>query len=371
MRITDIETIVLRLPTVLANGDGLQDTLIVKVHTDEGIVGLGEVHTSPTVARAVIEAPISQRTVQGFKQLLVGRDPRRINELWQLLYDCSTTYGRRGIVVNVLSGVDLALWDILGKSLSAPVHQLLGGKVHEAVPAYASDLSPPTIEEAVAKLAGYRAAGFRAAKFGWGGLGGDVRRDVARMHKLRHHVGDDMDILIDVGVPMPFDSALHLARGLAEARAYLLEEPLSPDDLAGFRRLVDLSPTPIATGEKETTRFGFRDLIDTGGLRIIQPDIARAGGLTEMVRIAAYAELRGARVIPHCWASDILVSATLQFLATRSDETLLEFNVMDNPLRTELVTEPFRVVDGVVKVRDAPGLGVDLNDDIVKRYRVS
>ena len=131
------------MPDVLPNGDGLQDVLIIKVHTDDGIVGLGEVHTSPLVAKAIIEAPISQFTVQGFKQLLIGRDPLKIEELWHLMYDRSITYGRRGIVLHVISGIDIALWDILGKARDVPIHQLLGGVVQTEVPAYASDLTPP------------------------------------------------------------------------------------------------------------------------------------------------------------------------------------------------------------------------------------
>lgn len=369
MKITDIETIILRLPEVVANGDNLQDVLIIKVHTDEGITGIGEAHTAPTVLKAIIDAPVSHLTTQGLKPLLVGRDPRRINELWTRMYRHTTSYGRRGVVLQAISGIDIALWDILGKVTGQPVHQLFGGALRDSVPVYASDLSPAEPAAMVELAERHVEAGFRGLKFGWGGLGGDVRHDAKWVGAVREAVGAEIDLMLDMGTPVPFDSAVWLAHALAEQDVYFLEEPLAPDDLDGFAQLVAVSPTPIATGEKETSRFGFRDLIERGGLRIIQPDIARCGGLTEVRRIAALAELRNVRVIPHCWSTDILVSATLQFLATQTDAPYQEFNVMDNPLKTELLVEPIQQQNGAVGVPDGPGLGIELNEEIVERYR--
>ena len=368
MKITDIETIMLRLPDVVANGDGLQDVLVIRVHTDAGITGIGEAHSSPPVLKAIIEAPVHQLSGQGLAQLLIGRDPLRIGELWDLMYDCTSTFGRRGVVMHAISGIDMALWDILGKATGQPVHALLGGARRDAVPAYASDLAPATEAEALDRAKAHRDNGFRAMKFGWGGLGQDVRGDAARMGRIRAAVGPDVDIMLDMGMAIPFDSALWLARALAEHDTFFLEEPLSPDDLDGFARLVDASPTPIATGEKETTRFGFRALMEQGNLRIIQPDVARVGGLTEMRRIAALAEVRAVRVIPHCWATDILVAATLHFLATQRDAPYQEFNIMDNPLRTDLLRNPIRPADGMVPVPQGPGLGIELDEETLERH---
>ncbi len=369
MKITDIETIVLRLPDVAPNGDGLQDVLIIRVHTDSGITGIGEAHTSPQVLKTIIDAPLSQLSVQGFKQLLVGRDPRDIDGLWNLMYNHSTTYGRRGVVIHAISGIDIALWDILGKTKGVPVHELLGDAIRTSIPAYASDLSPATPELAVEMARRSVDSGFRAVKFGWGGLGTDIDGDAATAAKIRRAVGPGIDIMIDMGVPVPYDDALRLARRLAESDVFFLEEPLSPDDLEGFSRLVRESPTPIATGEKETTRFGFQALMERGGLRIIQPDVARAGGLTEMRRIAALADRAGARVIPHCWATDILVSATLHFLVTRQDAPYQEFNVTNNPLRTRLLRDPLVPRDGLLRVPEGAGLGIELNEETLAAYR--
>ena len=369
MKITDVETIMLRLPKVHADGDGLQDVLVIRIHTDDGITGIGEAHTSPLVLKAIIEAPVSQLSVQGLKQLIVGRDPLRINALWNLMYAHTATFGRRGAVINAISGIDIALWDILGKATGRPIHQLLGGALRDTVPVYASDLAPDAPRAAVERAQMHASNGYRAVKFGWGRLGGDVKADARWVHEVRRALGPDVDIMIDMGFPVPFDQAVWLAGALAEDDVFFLEEPLAPDDLDGFARLVEVSPTPIATGEKETTRYGFRELIERGNLRIIQPDIARAGGITEMRRIAAMAAMRSVRVIPHCWATDILVSATLHFLATQEDAPYLEFNVTDNPLRSRLAVDPIRPRDGVVRIPEGPGLGIDLDEETLETYR--
>jgi len=370
MKITDIETIILRMPEpVLPNGDNLQDILIIRVHTDEGLVGIGEAHTSPTVLKAVIDAPISHLTTQGLKPLLIGKDPRRINELWETMVRHTASYGRRGVVMQAISGIDIALWDLLGKTLGQPIHQLLGGKMRDEVPAYASDLSPATPKALIAQAERHAAAGFTGIKFGWGGLGGDVRADARSVGELRKALGPDVALMLDMGTPVPFDDAAWLARALAEHDVHFLEEPLSPDDLDGFAKLVAVSPTPIATGEKETSRYGFRDLMERGALRIIQPDVARCGGISEIRRIAALADVRNVRIIPHCWSTDILVAATLHFLVTQRDAPWQEFNVMDNPFKKDLVQQPLKVTDGRVRVPDGPGLGIALNDEIIERYR--
>jgi L-rhamnonate dehydratase len=370
MQITDVETILLSLPEIREIGDGCQDLLVIKIHTDRGITGLGEVHTNAPAAKAVIEAPLMSVSASGMGRLLVGEDPRDINRLWDKLYRKTQSYGRRGLGIHVLSGIDIALWDILGKSVGQPVWRLLGGARRDKVAAYASDLDPGD-PGALSELAQKHVeSGFRAMKFGWGGLGGDVRQTVRTVAGLRRAVGDDVDIMIDLGFAAPLEDAIYLGRGLADHGVYFLEEPLDPDDLEGFARLTAVSPTPIATGEKETMLRPYLDLMDRGGLRIIQPDVARVGGITETLRILAHAEARGVRVIPHCWSADILIAATLHVLAVARDAPFLEFNATDNPLRRDLAAVPFRPVDGLVAMPDTPGLGIELNEEAVERFRV-
>jgi L-alanine-DL-glutamate epimerase-like enolase superfamily enzyme len=272
----------------------------------------------------------------------------------------------------VISGIDIALWDSLGKVAGQPIHALLGGarKTRHAV--YASDLAPtdPSPQAMLEQAQGHIAAGYRAMKFGWGSLGADPRSDARQIGRIRQAIGDDADIMVDMGFAVPLEDAIYLGNALAEHRVFFLEEPLSPDDLSGFARLTAVSPTPIATGEKESTQYPYIDLMDRGGLRIIQPDVARVGGISETMRIAALAESRGVRVIPHCWSTDILVAATLHVIATLRDCPYLEYNVTANPLRTDLLAEPLRPRGGEIHVPTAPGLGIALNEDTVARYRI-
>jgi len=162
-----------------------------------------------------------------------------------------------------------------------------------------------------------------------------------------------------------------MGKALADENVYFLEEPLAPDDFDGFARLVESSPTPIATGEKETTRFGGQDLMIRGNLRIIQPDIGRVGGFTEARRIAAPAEARNVQIIPHCWSTDIIVSVTLHYIASLSKCPYLEFDVFDQPLRSQLVKNPMSAKEGIVRVPEGPGLGIELNEEIINHFRWS
>jgi len=369
MRITDIKATLLRLPEVQRIGDGCQCVLILEVLTDEGISGIGEVHTNPLAAKAILDSPVYSVSAEGMRSLLIGEDPRDIGRLWDKMNRHSQTYGRRGLAMHVISGIDIALWDILGKLAGLPLYRLLGGARKTQHKAYASDLAQPSLEATLERAKKHKAAGYRAMKFGWGDLGGDIGEDVRRVAAIRNAVGDEVDIMLDMGFEVPLEDAIHLGRALADHGVYFLEEPLAPDDLEGFARLTAVSPTPIATGEKETTLRPYRDLMERGGLRIVQPDIARVGGISETLRIAALAEARGVRVIPHCWSTDILVAATLHVISTLRDSPYLEYNATDNPLRTDLLTEPIRPRDGIVLVPEKPGLGIELAQETVERYR--
>ena len=369
MRITDIEEIMVRLPEVRVIGDGCQTILIILVHTDAGITGIGEAHTNPLVSKAILDAPLCSVSSTGLKHLLIGQDPRDINRLYDLMIKRTQTYGRRGAVMHVISGIEIALWDILGKSCGQPIWRLLGGARR--------DLDAGLCQRPCARYgAGRRGARGEARRRRL--QGDEVRLGRSRRQPAQRRRDDratsaarsapDVDIMLDMGFAIPLDDALYLGRALAEHDVFFLEEPLSPDDLNGFARLTAASPTPIATGEKETSQFPFIDLMERGGLRIIQPDVARTGGISETMRIAAHAEARGVRVIPHCWSTDILVAATLHVIAVLRDCPYLEFNVMDNPLRTQLLTQPIRPKDGIVQVPDGPGLGIELNMATIKKY---
>lgn len=369
MKITDVRCTMLRLPEVKPIGDGTQDTLVVEVETDAGIVGIGEAHTSPWVVKAVIEAPVSHYSARGLRAIVLGEDPRNITALWDKMYALTAVYGRRGALVHGMSAIDMALWDILGKVTGQPVYQLLGGAYRDRIAPYASILALDSPERTVEVAKGLVADGYRAIKFGWNGLGGDVGRDVEAIALVRDAVGSDVDLMLDVGVPMPLQRAIALARALEPYGVGFLEEPLSPDDLAGYATLARSTATPIAAGEKETTRFGFADLVTRAGIAVAQPDIARVGGFTEARRVADHADLHGVTVIPHCWSTNILVAATLHFVASLRSCPYLEYCIVDNPIRTSVTTHHFVPVDGLVSVPTGPGLGVELDRDTIEALR--
>src|SRR5258708_208158 len=185
MKITDIEGVMVRLPAVKPIGDGCQTILIIKVKTDEGLVGIGEAHSNPLVSKAILDAPLCSISSSGLRELLIGQDPRDINRLYDLMYKRSVTYGRRGAVMHVISGIEIALWDILGKATGQPIHRLLGGARKTAFNAYASDLAPDTAKGAVKLAERHAAAGYKAVKLGWGGLGGNPKEDAALVGPVR------------------------------------------------------------------------------------------------------------------------------------------------------------------------------------------
>jgi L-alanine-DL-glutamate epimerase-like enolase superfamily enzyme len=358
------------------------DSTLVRIETAGGLVGLGEAKAA--VGSAGTNAALCSCIEDELAPQIVGEDARDISRLWDVMYNGSRAHyaiarghafpvlGRRGLTISAISGIDMALWDILGKVAAQPVHQLLGGARKTRHATYASDLAPadPSPEAMLEQAQGHIGAGYRAMKFGWGSLGTDPRSDARQIGRIRQAIGDDADIMVDMGFAVPLEDAIYLGHALAEHRVFFLEEPLSPDDIPGFARLTAVSPTPIATGEKESTQYPYIDLMDRGGLRIIQPDVARVGGISETMRIAALAESRGVRVIPHCWSTDILVAATLHVIATLRDCPYLEYNVTDNPLRTDLPARPLRPRNGEIDVPTAPGLGIELNHDTIAKYRI-
>ena len=267
----------------------------------------------------------------------------------------------------------LALWDILGKATGLPVSTLLGGRFREELNAYASVLMPNTPEGARELSYKILAEGFRAAKFGWETLGADIGSDIKRVEAIRDTVGKEFDIMIDIGYGMPVRKAIKLARALEDYDIGFLEEPLSPDDLEGYAKLSEATTVPIATGEKETTRFGFLELMQRGKVSIIQPDLARAGGFTECKKIALLADLQAVELIPHVWSNDILVASTLHFLASRPNETYLEFCLLENynPIRQELIREPILAVNGKVSVPKSPGIGIEINESVIERLTIA
>lgn len=373
MRITEVETIMLRLPQVADVCDGSQDAFVVRIHTDAGIVGLGEADSMPTVLNAIYHAPPSNSIGHGLRDILLGQDPLQIEVLFKRLLDRTLYMQGAGLRLTAISAAEMALWDIAGKAAGAPVSQLMGGAFRKRVRAYASVLFPEdpsdlaTVRETGKRLAG---RGFTAVKFGWGGFGRDWRADIALVKMARQAVGDDIDLLVDVGLCWNARTALERAHMLAEFRLYWLEAPLPFYPMEAYAELCSQSPIQISC-ESAGGFWESQDAIRRGKLHVILPDVSNVGGMGEWKRISQMARTEGARCVPHCFSTGILSAASLHLVANQPDMDLIECSEQGSVLNTDLVRPAFRAVDGYIDVPDQPGLGVELDEDIVSRFRVA
>ncbi|QDV34656.1 mandelate racemase/muconate lactonizing enzyme family protein [Tautonia plasticadhaerens] len=372
LKITDVEAIYLRLPEVGARCDSGQDALIVKVTTDSGIVGYGEVDSNPMAAKGAIEGPFSHTATTGLGRLLIGEDPFRTEYLWHKMYRANIYGGRSGIAVHAMSGIDLALWDIKGKAMEMPVWRLLGGGFATSLRPYASNLFGATPAETRDRARRLVDQGFTAVKFGWDPMGRDEETDIALVREARAGLGDGPDLMIDAGLCYDAKTAIQRARSFDEFRLLWFEEPLSPDDYAGYAKLSAASPLRIAAGEEESDRRSFLQLMDVGRIDVVQIDLTRCGGFTEAMKIASLAADRGLPVVNHGFTTYLNVAAALHLLASIPNTLgLLEFVVEEQTTLRHQISEPIRSVDGRVAVPDAPGLGLGLLEDGITRYRVA
>lgn len=379
MIITQVEALILRQPIVDATrADGGQDTLVVRIHTDSGLVGVGEVDSSPEVTKAVIDAPASHSVHNGLRALLIGRDPLDVTGLWEDLYRGSIYAGRRGAGIHALSGVDMALWDIKGQASGKPISALLAETLGDRRPltsvrVYASALMEQTPELVADRVSGVREMGFTALKLGWGPLGPDPKFDARLAAAARAAAGDAMDLMLDAGYGYGTNvaAATYVGDAIAELGFLWLEEPFLPDAVEAYAELTAQSKVPVAAGEQNATRFEFLELARMQALNVWQPDVSRCGGITEILRIAELAEQYGVWLVPHAWKSGILKAASLHVNAVIPGQRLQEWSIADNPLQQQLVSTPLPIIDGAAAVPTQPGLGVQVDDAIVREYLVT
>ncbi|OWK38260.1 mandelate racemase/muconate lactonizing enzyme family protein [Fimbriiglobus ruber] len=370
MKITQVEAIVLRLPQVNVAADGTQDTCLIRVDTDAGISGWGESDSCPTAVKAVVDAPLSHSNCSGLARVLVGLDPLAIEVCNHRMRTAANYYSGGGLAVHAMAGIDMALWDIAGKALGKPVYQLLGGPFQTRMRAYSSVLfgdTPAATYEAARRWAD---RGFTAVKFGWGPMGRAEATDVALVREARRGLGESPDLLVDAGECFDARTAIRRASQFLEYRPYWLEEMLHPDDLAGYRKLAAVSPTPVAAGETAARLDEYLRMLDEGDLDWIQPDPSRCG-ISTMIAVGRAALARHKRVCNHTFKSGITIAASLHVMAALPGTDLVEFCMADSPLRHDLTRERFEVVDGYTSVSDRPGLGVTVNLDTIAKFRVA
>jgi L-alanine-DL-glutamate epimerase-like enolase superfamily enzyme len=376
MEITDIVVHTLSLEEVEgARADGTQDACVIEVETDAGITGIGEADSSPEVVDAIVAAPESHDKSSGLREVVLGRDPFDVEVIWNEMFDRTYFYGRKGAAITAMSGVDMALWDIIGKATDTPLYGLLGGKHRDSVRAYASTLFPddPTATDRMRQKAQtVREDGFTAVKFGWGGFGESFRHDDALLGAAREELGPEFDILVDAGMVWGQDTkraVKDINRLDREHDLFWVEEPVYADNYDGYRKLAAACETRIVGGEEEYTVYGFDDFLGQGDPDGVQPDVARSGGITHMEKIATLAQAAGIPLYPHGYSTDIVIAANLHLVAANSNAPLLEYCIEDSPLRWDVVEEEFPVEDGRVAVPDRPGLGITLDRDVLERYR--
>ncbi len=370
MKITNVNAIILKLPEISTAADGTQDDLIITVETDEGITGYGEVDTSPYVGKAVVDAYMSHGTCYGLRDVVVGSDPFDYEQIWNDMWNKTYYYGRSGPVMHVMSGIDMALWDIMGKATGKPVHKLLGGSYTDKVRAYASALMPDTEEDVKRMVETYVSQGYTAIKFGWGPLGYDVHKDIELIKTARKAAGDNVELMIDIGKRYRLKPAIYVAKALEQLNIYWLEEPLPAEDYTGYKRLTESTTLRIATGEEESGRLAFGRLINETHIDVIQPDMSRCGGLTEAKKIATLAADMNILCVPHAFKTGVLVAASIHLIAAIPHAPFLEFSVTESAIRKELLVKPFVQKDGYVDVPQLPGLGIELNPEVIKKFGV-
>ncbi len=346
---------------------------IVEIETADGIVGWGECYGPSAVAKAYIETQFAPR--------IIGRDAFDVEVIWEDLYNRIKDYGGRGMATSALSGIDIALWDIIGKSCGKPIHKLIGGAYRTEVTAYATGLyfidMDRLVEEAVEEANEFVGNGFVAIKMKIGL--GSPKLDIERVAAVRKAIGDDVRLMVDANHCFTVPQAIRIGRELEKLNVEWFEEPISPEDVDGYIEVTRSLDMAVAGGENEFTRWGFRDLVVRKAMDIIQPDVCAAGGISECRKIATLASAHGVECIPHAWGSAIGLAATLHFLAALPDQPpsfrpmppLLELEQCENPFRDLLSVEPIVQQGGKVQIPTGAGLGIEINRSVLDRYRVA
>jgi L-rhamnonate dehydratase len=372
MKITDVEAIYVRSPQVKEQCDSGQDALVVRVHTDEGITGIGEVDSAPLAVQGMILGPYSHSISSGLKHLLIGEDPFETEYLWDKMFRQNVYAGRFGIAIHAMSGIDIALWDIKGKKLGMPIWKLLGGGFRESIRCYASLLFEQTPKQTGESARYLRDQGFDAVKFGWGPMGREKTTDIQLVANAREGLGDGVDLMVDAGLAWDAKTAIQRARAFSDYDIFWLEEPLMPDDYVGYKKLTAATDMRIAAGEQESGRHSFRRLIREGDIDVVQIDLTRCGGFTEAMKIAAMAADQGKMVANHGFTTYINVAAALHLLNAIPNALIAEYVVQDGTsLRECLTRQKIRAKDGHLLTPQGPGLGMDLNEDTLNRLRVA
>lgn len=341
--------------------------LIVEIFTDQGLVGIGNAALAPLVTKQMID--------QYLAPLLIGQDPWDSEFLWQHMYRKTMAFGRKGVALVAISALDIAIWDLMGKSAKQPVFRLLGGRTKAKIPVYASRLYSVPLDELAQEAARYKAQGYQAMKlrFGWGPIDGaeGMARNVELLRTVRETVGDEIDIMADAYMGWSLDYAKRMMRLIEPFNLRWLEEAIIPDDINGYHELRRFGTTPIAAGEHEFTSFGFRQMIEARALDYFQFDTNRVGGITAARKIQALAEAYSIPVVPHAGQ----MHNYHVVMASLNSPIAEYFPMVDVEVGNELFWYIFKgepqAVDGYIDLDDnLPGLGLEIDEDALSRFKV-
>lgn len=333
-------------------------TSLVLVHCDNGQVGIGSAYSHPALVYLIVQHQLAP--------LLVGEDPTDVERIWDKMYRVTRWYGRKGAAMSALGAIDTACWDLRGKALGKPVWALLGGE-KTVCPAYASALLWKEVPQLAEEAARLISRGFRRVKMRLG-RGDDYDRSA--VSAVRAAIGPKCDLMCDGSMRYSLDAARSLGEYLASQKVFWFEEPFQPEDIDSYVALRGTVGVPLAAGENEFGLQGFRELIRAGALDIVQPDACRCGGISEVKRVADFARPAGLRVATHTWSDAAAVVANAHVISSVGNGITVEVDQTGNPFIDELLVEPVRVVDGHLQLSRAPGLGIELNQPVLDRYRM-
>ncbi|CAM5310420.1 galactonate dehydratase [Aquamicrobium terrae] len=365
-----------------------QDSLIVVIHTDGGVSGIGESDANPWMLKTCIEAPGTHTMGLSIKDMLIGEDPFKIGDIWRKLYLGTAMNGRRGAIIHAMGAVEMALWDLCGKAVGKPVHALLGDATRDRITPYAS-LQPAghgfeDYRDALVQSAlNAKALGFKAIKsevtmngpYAHGGMRESYDRHTEVVAAVRKAVGPDMTLMIDVQYLWE-DAAtcLSVVKDWKEFDIYFLETPIWSDNVREMAKLAESAPMKIACGEWLATRHEFTELMDIGKIGVAQPDVGRVGGIGEAKIVCDMAKERGLTIVPHCWKTGVSISATAHLAFVTDHCAFIEYlppQLCVERLRRELAQEELTLENGTIPLPVKPGLGVEVDWDVVKRYTVA
>jgi len=368
VKVTKVEPIILEAPVrePWRIGTAVYTSMhaaLVRIETDEGVTGFGEglARFSPRAAASVIQDILSP--------VVLGQDPFNVELLWDRMYGMMRGRGHsKGYVLEAMSAMDIALWDIMGKALGQPVHRLLGSYGRTSLPVYASSLLFKPTDELVREAERLAGQGFTGMKLK---IGQGVEADLRNVRAIRKALGDRVELMTDANCAYNTLTALQLGRRLEGEGVAWYEEPVPPENLDGYEALARALDVPIAGGESEFNRWAFKAILERHALDILQPDIGRAGGFTECRRIAALASAFDVPVAPHTGASAAVeIAAAMQWAAALPNFLIFEYMYPPNPLREELLTEPLPPMrNGHVAVPQKPGLGIEVDEKALARFR--